>query len=62
VCYGQRFALAEAVLIMAVVAQRFRATLPPGQPTGVRPDAAGILSPAGGAPVTLVARRAAVPA
>jgi cytochrome P450 len=62
VCYGQRFALAEAVLIMAVVAQRFRATLPPGQPTEVRPNTAGIISPAGGAPVALVARRAAVPA
>lgn len=62
VCYGQRFAIAEAVLIMAVVARRFRTALPPGQPTEVRPNSSAVLSPEGGAPVTLVARRAAVPA
>ncbi len=57
VCYGQRFALAEAVLIMAVVASRYRLSPAPGQPAEVVPAGDGLLRPAGGAPVVLAARR-----
>jgi cytochrome P450 len=48
-CIGNTFALSEAVLVLATVAQRYRLRLPPGAEVKVAPLAT--LQPAGGLPM-----------
>ncbi|MDF2627784.1 MAG: cytochrome, partial [Symbiobacteriaceae bacterium] len=54
-CIGKGFALMEAQLILAAIAQRYRFDLQPGQP--VTCDASITLRPAAGIHVTAHARR-----
>lgn len=60
VCIGNSFALMEARLILATVAQRFRLALARPQP--IKPNAQVTLSPLGGMAMKLVARETAVEA
>jgi cytochrome P450 len=53
-CIGNTFALMEATLLLATIAQRFRFTLAPG--ATVRPMLSVTLRPAAGIPMTLSAR------
>lgn len=53
-CIGNQFALMEATLILATVAQRYRLRLPTGVMITPRPQAT--LRPAGGLPMLLEAR------
>jgi cytochrome P450 len=54
VCIGNSFAMMEARLILATIAQRYRPTMPPG--TVVEPNPLVTLQPRGGVPMTLEAR------
>ena len=54
VCIGNMFAMMEAQLLLAIMAQRFRLRLQPGQ--GVRTDAKITLRPKGGLPMRVEAR------
>jgi len=53
-CIGEGFAIAEGVLVLATIAQRWRLRLAPGQ--RVEPEAVITLRPRGGLPMTLEAR------
>ncbi len=53
-CLGDKFAMLEAQLVLATVAQRYRLRLVPGQ--NPQPEAVGTLRPAGGMPMTLEPR------
>jgi cytochrome P450 len=53
-CIGSQFAMLEAQLILASVAQRYRIALPPGQ--SIRPDALITLRPKPGIQATLTKR------
>jgi cytochrome P450 len=53
-CIGNQFAMVEAQLIIAVIAQRFRIAVVPGQ--AIRPEPLITLRPAPGIRATLVAR------
>ncbi|MCA8933322.1 MAG: cytochrome P450, partial [Rhodospirillaceae bacterium] len=55
VCIGAGFAMMEATLVLAALAQRFRARMVPGH--RVRLRAQLTLGPIGGLPMTLEARR-----
>ncbi|NDJ62365.1 MAG: cytochrome P450, partial [Chloroflexi bacterium] len=57
ICIGNSFAMMEARLILATVAQRYRLTLAPGQQVTLLPKIT--LNPAGGLPMTVHARRPA---
>ena len=57
VCIGNSFAMLEAQLVLATVAQQYRLTLPTGYVATPQPQIT--LSPAGGLPVKLVARSTA---
>src|SRR5262249_33978379 len=50
-CIGNEFALMEATLVLAMVVQRYRLVLAPGQQ--VEPDVRLTLRPRGGLPMTL---------
>jgi cytochrome P450 len=56
-CIGEQFALVEAKLVLATVAQRYRLRLLPG--LEVQPDPLVTLRPRGGIPMTLEPTRAA---
>lgn len=56
VCIGNQFALIEAVLVLATIAQRYRFRMAPGQP--ITPWPTVTLRPREGLPVELVARTA----
>ena len=55
ICIGGGFAMMEAVLLLATIAQRFRLTLVPGHPIALYPSIT--LRPAYGVRVTLERRR-----
>jgi cytochrome P450 len=54
-CIGEGFAIAEGVLVLATIAQRWRLRLAPGQ--RVEPEAVITLRPRGGLPMTIEARQ-----
>jgi cytochrome P450 len=56
VCIGNHFAMLEAVLVLATVAQNWSFSIPPGEPA-VRPRPMITLRPAGPVNLTLHARR-----
>jgi len=56
VCIGNQFAMIEAVLVLATIAQRFRFRMTPGQP--VTPWPTVTLRPLEGLPMELVPRTA----
>jgi len=53
-CLGGRFGMMEAVLVLAMIAQKYRLSLAPGQ--SVRPEASLSLRPHGGLPMRIHAR------
>lgn len=55
ICIGAAFAMTEAILIMAMIAQRYRLHLKPGHP--IEPQGLITLRPRYGMPMTLERRR-----